>query len=212
MTTSQAPGASVLVRAAWVCPVATPPLRDGWVHVVDGRVAAVGDGRDAPPSAHTLDLGPVAVLPGLVNAHTHLELSWLRGRVPPSADFLSWVGQLMAARRSFERADDPTVMAPIEAAIAEMRDSGTVAVGDIANALVTPALLAAAGMPAVVFHELMGFRRRRWRDGRGRGGGQAWRAEFSAGCGWCRRRMRRFRFPKRCSSPFAMPCGRRCVR
>ncbi len=158
MTTSQAPGASVLVRAAWVCPVATPPLRDGWVHVVDGRVAAVGDGRDAPPTPHTLDLGPVAVLPGLVNAHTHLELSWLRGRVPPAADFLTWVGQLMATRRSFERADDPAVMAPIAAAIAEMRASGTVAVGDIANALVTPTVLAAMDMPAVVFHELMGFR------------------------------------------------------
>ena len=153
-----ASGASVLVRAAWVCPIATPPLREGWVHVVDGRVAAVGAGRDVPDSPHTLDLGPVALLPGLVNAHTHLELSWLRGRVPPSADFLGWVGQLMAARQSFERADDPVVMAPIEAAIAEMRASGTVAVGDIANALVTPPRLAAASMPGVVFHELMGFR------------------------------------------------------
>lgn len=153
-----APGATVLVRAAWVCPVATAPLHDGWVHVVDGRVAAVGDGREAPAAAHTIDLGSVALLPGLVNAHTHLELSWLRGRVPPATDFLAWVGQLMAARQSLERADDPSVMAPIEAAIAEMRDSGTVAVGDIANALVTPAVLAAAGMPAVVFHELMGFR------------------------------------------------------
>jgi len=147
----------VLVRAAWVCPIVAPPRRNGWVHVVDGRIAAVGAGHDAPAAADRLDLGSVAILPGLVNAHTHLELSWLRGLVPPSRDFLAWVGQLMAARRRFERADDVGVMNAIDEALAEMRASGTVAVGDVANALVTPPVLAAAGMPAVVFHELMGF-------------------------------------------------------
>lgn len=152
------PGAAgVLIRARWVCPIASPPRRDAWIHVVDGRIAAVGAGRDAPAARATRDLGSVAVLPGLVNAHTHLELSWLRGRVPPSGDFLTWVGHLMAARRTLERADDPGVMVPIEQAITELRASGTVAVGDVANALVTPHLLAAAGVPAVVFHELMGF-------------------------------------------------------
>ncbi len=146
-----------LLRAAWVCPIDQPPLRDGWVHVVDGRIAAVGAGHDAPAAAEVEDLGAAVILPGLVNAHTHLELSWLRGQVPPSGDFLAWVGQLMALRTSFERSDDPAVMTPVADAVAEMRASGTVAVGDIANALVTPAVLADAGMPAVVFHELMGF-------------------------------------------------------
>jgi cytosine/adenosine deaminase-related metal-dependent hydrolase len=146
-----------LLRAAWVCPIDQPPLRDAGVHVVDGRVAAVGGGPEAPPVAEVEDLGAAVVLPGLVNAHTHLELSWLRGRVPPSADFLAWVGQLMALRTLFERADDAAVMTPVADAVAEMRASGTVAVGDIANALVSPAVLTAAGMPAVVFHELMGF-------------------------------------------------------
>jgi aminodeoxyfutalosine deaminase len=146
-----------LLRAAWVCPIDRPPLRNGWVHVVDGRVTALGEGHDAPEVAEVEDLGAAVVLPGLVNAHTHLELSWLRGRVRPSADFLAWVGQLMALRTSLERADDPVVMTPVADAVAEMRASGTVAVGDIANALVTPAVLAEAGMPAVVFHELMGF-------------------------------------------------------
>lgn len=146
-----------LLRAAWVCPIDRPPLRDGWVHVVDGRVTAVGAGPEAPPAADVEDLGAVVVLPGLVNAHTHLELSWLRGRVPPATDFLAWVGQLMALRTFFEQPDDPAVMTPIIDAVAEMRASGTVAVGDIANALVSPAVLTAAGMPAVVFHELMGF-------------------------------------------------------
>lgn len=150
--------ADTLLRAAWVCPVAAPPLRAGWVAVHDGRIAAVGAGHDAPPAARVEDLGDAVLLPGLVNAHTHLELSWLRGRVPPGADFLTWVGGLMRARTAPEQPGDPATEAPCRDAIAEMRATGTVAVGDIANALISPALLAEAGMPGVVFHELIGFR------------------------------------------------------
>ena len=150
--------ADTLLRAAWVCPVAAPPLRAGWVAVHDGRITAVGAGHDAPPAARVEDLGDAVLLPGLVNAHTHLELSWLRGRVAPGADFLTWVSGLMRARTAPEQPGDPATEAPCRDAIAEMRATGTVAVGDIANALISPALLAEAGMPGVVFHELIGFR------------------------------------------------------
>ena len=84
-------------RAAWVCPIASPPIRDGWFAVRDERLAQVGaPGEPSPQPAR--DLGQVAVLPGLVNAHTHLELSYLRDRVPPAADFVSWVRQLIVTR------------------------------------------------------------------------------------------------------------------
>ncbi len=149
---------SLLLRAAWVCPVAQPPQRAGWVAVAGGRITAVGHGVTAPVADVTQDLGAAIVLPGLVNAHTHLELSWLRGRVPPGPDFLTWVGQLMRARGRFESSDDPVAMAAVGDAVTEMRASGTAAVGDIANALITPPVLAHMNMPGVVFHELMGFR------------------------------------------------------
>lgn len=150
--------ADVLLRAAWVCPVAAPPLADGWVTVRSGRIAQVGSGHDAPAATRTELLGDVVLLPGLVNAHTHLELSWLRGRVPPADDFLSWVGDLMKARRGLEQPGDRATSDPARAAIASMRATGTVAVGDISNALITPQLLTDARMPAVVFHELLGFK------------------------------------------------------
>lgn len=150
--------ADVLLRAAWVCPVAGPPLADGWVAVRHGRITHVGAGHDAPAAARTETLGDAVLLPGLVNAHTHLELSWLRGLVPPADDFLTWVGGLMATRRGPEVAGDPATSGPVRAAIAEMQATGTVAVGDISNALISPPLLSEARMPAVVFHELIGFR------------------------------------------------------
>lgn len=147
-----------LVRADWVCPIDRPALASGWVAIDGDRIVAVGSGAMAPTARVTEDLGAAAIVPALVNAHTHLELSWLRGRVPPAGDFLTWVGGLMAQRRELERFGDPATTGPARDAIAELVASGTVALGDISNSLVTPALLADAGMPAVVFHELIGFR------------------------------------------------------
>src|SRR5438874_2226640 len=70
-------------RAAWVLPITQPPIRDGWVLTERGRIVAFGHSRpsDLPPERE-IDLGSVALLPSLVNAHTHLELSWMRGRLP----------------------------------------------------------------------------------------------------------------------------------
>ena len=69
-------------RAAWVCPIDQPPIKDGIVAIERGRIMGVGK-----PIAPTglKELGTVALLPGLINAHTHLELSWLRDRVPPAS-------------------------------------------------------------------------------------------------------------------------------
>lgn len=148
----------VVLRAAWVCPVATTPFPNGYVGIKDGRIHCVGAASAQPDADHAYYLENTVLLPGLINAHTHLELSWMRGRVPPGADFLTWVGGLMGQRRGLEQPGDPATDEPIRAAIAELRATGTVAVGDIANALVSPGLLAEAGMDAVVFHELIGFR------------------------------------------------------
>ena len=73
-------------RAAWVLPIDAPPIRNGWVEVDRGRIVAVGTAAERPPDAGTGSTNAeppaasgetVAILPGLVNAHTHLELSWM---------------------------------------------------------------------------------------------------------------------------------------
>jgi len=171
---------SLLLRAAWVCPVAAPPLADGWVLVEDGRIAAVGRGPEMPPADQVDDLGEAALLPGLVNAHTHLELSWLRGLVPPAADFLTWVGRLMARRTRLETAADADAMAAMRDALSAACATGTVAIGDVSNALVSPAVLREQGVPAVVFHEIVGFRDA---DGRAAAAAAAARAAAASGGG-----------------------------
>ena len=149
-------------RAAWVLPIAQAPIRDGWVALDDGRIVGVGSVSEIPPRFDSpgrrppgaADNRPVAVLPGMVNAHAHLELSWMRGQVPPSGSMPQWASGLISLRGT--SAIDP--LPAIESAIAEASATGTTLIGDVANTAATHAPLARSGLSAVIFRELLGFR------------------------------------------------------
>jgi cytosine/adenosine deaminase-related metal-dependent hydrolase len=143
----------MIYRAEWLLPIADEPVRDGWVAVDDGRITAVGHG--SAPDA--IDLGRAVILPSLVNAHTHLELSYLRDAVPPAEQFVDWIKPLIAARREYPDPADPRIIEAARHAIGDVRAAGTGVVGDVSNTLVTVPLLREAGVPAQVFYELLGF-------------------------------------------------------
>ena len=140
-------------HAGWVVPITGRPIRDGWVDVDGGLVTAVGRSADAGSGERRdVDLRSCAILPGLVNAHVHLEMSGLRDQVSPAPSMPVWVRSMMA-----RRAGGAPDVAAIEQAVAEARRCGTALVGDIANTPASVAPLRAVGMPAVVFSELLGF-------------------------------------------------------
>ena len=143
----------IVYRADWVLPISSDPISNGWVSIADGLVAGVG----TEPRRDAVDLGHVAILPSLVNAHTHLELSYLRGAVPPGDRFLDWIRAVMAARRRFPNPEDPEILQAAREGIEAVRACGTGLVGDISNTLVTVPLLREAAMPGRVFYELLGF-------------------------------------------------------
>jgi aminodeoxyfutalosine deaminase len=135
------------------------------VRVERGRITAFGPHRRGERTpADEVDLGEVAVLPGLVNAHTHLELSWMRGRIKPTDDFPAWIRAVISLQRSDPAGHDAGAAATqtaIGEAIAEARRSGTVLFGDTSNTLATPARLIESGSAALVFKELIGFKSER---------------------------------------------------
>jgi cytosine/adenosine deaminase-related metal-dependent hydrolase len=139
----------VTYRAAWVLPIARRPIAGGVVSVDRDVIASVGpcDGGAVE------DLGDAAILPGLVNAHTHLELSWMRGHVLPNASMPAWAASLMALRRTVSH--EPA--APIVDAIREARRSGTSLVGDVTNTFATYEPLLDSELSAALFRELLGF-------------------------------------------------------
>ncbi|MGD0675251.1 MAG: amidohydrolase family protein [Polyangiaceae bacterium] len=134
-------------------------LRDAAV-VVDehGEIMAVGAADGVLPSFAGLVVERFrgVVLPGLVNAHTHLELSALHGQVPGGAGFVSWVEHLIGARLEMHPEADA---AAIERAVADLDSYGTVAVGEVTNSLVAVRALARRGFVGCIFHEVFGVDR-----------------------------------------------------
>jgi cytosine/adenosine deaminase-related metal-dependent hydrolase len=134
-------------------------LRDAAVIVDDaGIVVDLGPAAEVLPRHGGLGAERVrgVLLPGLVNAHTHLELSALRGQVPGGAGFVPWVEQLIGMRAESRPEDDD---AAVEQAVAELDAFGTVAVGEVSNVLSAVRPLARRGFVGRVFHEVFGIER-----------------------------------------------------
>jgi cytosine/adenosine deaminase-related metal-dependent hydrolase len=134
-------------------------LRDAAV-VVDGRGAVVDLGPASNLLPRHAGLAPERVrgvlLPGLVNAHTHLELSAMRGQVRGGAGFVPWVEQMIGVRAESRPEDDSDA---IEQAVADLDAFGTSAVGDISNSMSAVRPLARRGFVGRVFHEVFGIER-----------------------------------------------------
>ena len=83
-------------RAAWALPIAAPPIKDASVTLDRGRIVSIGPvpSNTSTASKDYIDLGSAVVLPGLVNAHTHLELSFLGGRIAPTESMPEWVDEV----------------------------------------------------------------------------------------------------------------------
>src|SRR5687767_14486080 len=87
---------AVRLSAGWVLPVDAPPIERGAVLVgPDGFVERVGAASEVPRPAGvpTMDAPDGAIMPGLVNVHTHLELTGFDGLVPDD-DFAAWITRL----------------------------------------------------------------------------------------------------------------------
>ena len=148
----------ITYAARWIFPVDAPPLERGTITLRGDTIDAID-----PPGTRTpdVDLGNVAILPGFVNAHTHLDLTGARGQCPPTADFTQWLRKVIA----FRRAHTPTeVQADIATGLAECLKFGTTLIGDIASGGASWDRLASAPCRAVVFHELLGLSEERMRQ------------------------------------------------
>jgi cytosine/adenosine deaminase-related metal-dependent hydrolase len=137
------------LQARVVYPVDRPPIEHGLVTIEDDRIVAVGDNR---PGGHIIDLGDVALLPGFVNAHTHLEFSYLQQPLgQPGMPLIDWLRLVIAERG---RRSDPTLES-IAGGVLESHASGVMTIGDIATSNETYAA------DITQFHEVIGFSRAR---------------------------------------------------
>lgn len=121
----------MIMTAAWVVPVARPPIRDGFVEIAGERIIKLGERRDLPARAmDCVDLGEAALLPGLVNPHTHLELSGYAGLLPPM-DFWSWIYNMLRLRAESDQRRSEQVGVRVGAW--QSLRAGVTCVGDISR-------------------------------------------------------------------------------
>lgn len=121
---------TLTLRAAYVLPHRDKVIDGGWVEIGGSRIVEVGNGLPKRDRGRVIDLGNAAVIPGLVNAHTHLELSDLQGKIPPPKSFTQWLGHILAFRR--REAGKPLDHA-VEKGVSLSLESGTTTVADISS-------------------------------------------------------------------------------
>jgi len=149
---------AISLTARWVFPVAAPPIAGGGITIRGERIVEVSE----RPADAAIDLGDVAILPGFVNAHTHLEFSDLTAPLGERGTPLpTWIRQVLAARGG--RGVDPAsqtaaASAAISRGIAESARYGVTTLGEIATSGWTPGMLEGAPLDLNVFYELIGLR------------------------------------------------------
>lgn len=140
---------SQTLRARYVFPVTAEPIRNATVTLEGQRIVAVGQ---SSPAGEVQDLGNVAILPGLINAHTHLELSGFPEPVgQPGIGFTDWVQQVVAARWQTGYSSQQAV----EQGLREGIRHGVTTLGEIAQPDWQPSLFQNARIDATVFLELI---------------------------------------------------------
>ena len=141
-------------RARWVLPVTRPPIADGVVVERDGTIVYVGDEAGAPPGRDD-DLGDVLLLPGLVNVHTHLELTAMRGFLE-ELEFQRWIHTLTHARRAVLSSE--MLIDSARLGLVEGLRAGTTTFADTGQSGVSILAMRELGVRGVMYQEVFGPR------------------------------------------------------
>jgi cytosine/adenosine deaminase-related metal-dependent hydrolase len=139
-----------VLSADWVLPIDGPPIADGAVAIEDGRIAAVGTAAELGEGTH---YGDAVIVPGFVNAHTHLEYATYAGFGDGEADFAVWIAQ--HAQRKFRLSfEEQLDIAKLGAA--ECLASGVTSVGDCSFSGAAAIAAAELGLHGTVYLEVFG--------------------------------------------------------
>lgn len=142
----------ICYHARWVVPVTSPPIPHGVVAVDDGAIVYVGPASGAP-IANDLDLGDAVLLPGLVNAHTHLELTAMRGFLE-ELHFDDWIDTLRRARSAV--LDDSMLLDSARLGVIEGVEHGVTTFADTSASGVSARAMRECGVRGIVYQEAFG--------------------------------------------------------
>jgi cytosine/adenosine deaminase-related metal-dependent hydrolase len=137
-------------RAGWIIMDSVNIIRNGYLETGDGIIKGVYTG--APVEA-CMDHGPGVLMPPLVNAHLHLELSALKNKLSFDKGFQSWVKSLLELRQAL---GEEVLIREAKKAISDLVSSGNLYVGEISTLGITKQLFENSGLGGIFFQEFLG--------------------------------------------------------
>jgi 5-methylthioadenosine/S-adenosylhomocysteine deaminase len=140
----------IILSADWVLPVSGPPIAGGAVAIEEGRIVAVGPSAELGEGTRFAD---AAIIPGFVNAHSHLEYAVYAGFGDGATDFSDWIGTHIERKQRLSFDD---VVAIARLGVAECLASGITSVGDCAFSGAAALALAELGLRGIVYLEVFG--------------------------------------------------------
>jgi cytosine/adenosine deaminase-related metal-dependent hydrolase len=146
----------LIIRARKILPVTSPPIDYGAIVIKGSKIITLGKEKvilKKYPAEKVIDLEDRLVMPGLVNAHTHLELSQLKGKIAERREFFDWIIELVETRR---RLGTKNLEQALRSSLIELLTSGTTCVGDISSTEAALPMLAKSGLRAAAFLEVLG--------------------------------------------------------
>ena len=146
----------MIIRARKILPITSPPIDNGAVVVMGRKIIDLGKEQaiiKKYPAEKVVDLGQRLVMPGLVNAHTHLELSNLQGMLGEKDDFFDWIIGLVELRKKIrDKGRSAAVLENLQGLLA----SGTTCIGDVSGTDKPLPEIIRSGIRAVFFLETIG--------------------------------------------------------
>jgi aminodeoxyfutalosine deaminase len=144
-------------RAGWIMIDPRTLILNGYVTASAGRIldaGAWGQGRaEIRNSEQIIDHGPGLLMPGLVNAHAHMELCGLAGKTLLGQSFLSWVESVIALRETIPEAE---LLSAARAGYQRSLDQGVLTLGDISTSGITDSLFSEMPVMGIWFREYLG--------------------------------------------------------
>src|SRR3989440_7892515 len=121
----------MILRARVIVTMEGPPIENGAIAISGERILEVGKFPEiskAYASEEIVDLGEQPLLPGLINAHCHLDYTCLRGKIPPPESFTDWIRAINAEKAKLTQKE---YLTSINDGFAEAKRFGTTTIANL---------------------------------------------------------------------------------
>ncbi|MCG3137093.1 MAG: 5'-deoxyadenosine deaminase [Phycisphaerae bacterium] len=153
----------MILSAPWIVPITTPAIADGFIQIKGSGINYLGP-QPLPATVETVQvLDRAIILPGLINAHTHLELSHLQGEWQQPRDLPEWLLRVVALQQQLSQTElEQLTVEAVQRGVEQSLQAGVTTVGDISRLChLTRPLLTNGPLRVVSFGEVIGIGRRR---------------------------------------------------